>query len=47
MGCDRTPTSDLYYINKSSYTVVGSGTQRSHMIYPSWRMLRATLAVKS
>jgi len=38
---------DLYYINESSYTVAGSGIQRSRMIYPSWRMLRATLAVKS
>jgi outer membrane receptor protein involved in Fe transport len=34
------------YIYASSYTVAGSGTQRSRTLYPSWAMLRATLEMK-
>jgi outer membrane receptor protein involved in Fe transport len=34
------------YINESSYTVAGGGTQRSRTIYPGSPMLRATLEMK-
>ncbi|MYN28569.1 TonB-dependent receptor plug domain-containing protein [Duganella levis] len=34
------------FIYASSYTVAGSGTQRSRTLYPSWPMLRATLEMK-
>jgi outer membrane receptor for ferrienterochelin and colicins len=34
------------YIYESSYTVAGSGTQRSRTLYPGWPMLRATLEMK-
>jgi outer membrane receptor protein involved in Fe transport len=34
------------YINESSYTVAGGGTQRSRTIYPGSPVLRATLEMK-
>jgi outer membrane receptor protein involved in Fe transport len=34
------------YIYQSSYTVAGSGTQRSRTVYAGWPMLRATLEMK-
>jgi outer membrane receptor for ferrienterochelin and colicins len=34
------------YINESSYTVAGNGTQRSRTTYPGSPMLRATLEMK-
>jgi outer membrane receptor for ferrienterochelin and colicins len=34
------------YINESSYTLAGDGTQRSRTIYPGAPVLRATLEMK-